>query len=52
MGSKFDFILDELQQLKDSGLYNQIRTIESSQGAWLLVDGTRVLNSLTEMPKD
>ena len=44
MGSKFDFILDELQQLKDSGLYNQIRTIESSQGAWLVVDGRRVLN--------
>lgn len=44
MGSKFDFIVDELQQLKNSGLYNQIRTIESAQGAWLVVDGTRVLN--------
>ncbi|MFC1951881.1 glycine C-acetyltransferase [Chloroflexota bacterium] len=44
MGSKFDFILDELQQLKDSGLYNQIRTIESAQGAWLIVEGARVLN--------
>jgi glycine C-acetyltransferase len=44
MGSKFDFIADELQQLKDSGLYNQIRTIESAQGAWFVVDGTRVLN--------
>ncbi len=44
MGSKFDFILDELQQMKDSGLYNQIRTIESAQGAWLIVEGARVLN--------
>jgi len=44
MGSKFDFITDELQQLRDSGLYNQIRTIESAQGAWLVVDGSRVLN--------
>ncbi len=44
MGGKFDFIVDELQQLKDSGLYNQIRTIESSQGAWFVVDGVRVLN--------
>jgi len=44
MGNKFDFIADELQQLRDSGLYNQIRTIESAQGAWLVVDGTRVLN--------
>jgi len=44
MGNKFDFITDELQQLKDSGLYNQIRTLESPQGAWLVVDGARVLN--------
>ena len=44
MQSKFDFILDELQQLKDSGLYNLIRTIESAQGAWIVVDGSRVLN--------
>jgi len=44
MGNKFDFITEEIQQLKDSGLYNQIRTIESPQGAWLVVDGSRVLN--------
>ena len=44
MGNKFDFISDRLQQLKDTGLYNQIRTIESSQGAWLDVDGAHVLN--------
>jgi len=44
MGNKFDFISERLQQLKDTGLYNQIRTIESSQGAWLDVDGAHVLN--------
>ena len=44
MGNKFDFISDRLQQLRDTGLYNQIRTIESSQGAWLDVDGAHVLN--------
>ena len=44
MSNKFDFISERLQQLKDTGLYNQIRTIESSQGAWLDVDGAHVLN--------
>lgn len=44
MRNKFDFIKEELRQLADSGLYNQIRTIESAQGAWLTVDGSRVLN--------
>jgi glycine C-acetyltransferase len=44
MGNQFSFIADELKQLKDSGLYNQIRTLESPQGAWVVVDGSRVLN--------
>lgn len=39
-----DFIDTELAALKDSGLYVNIRTIESAQGAWLTVDGRRVLN--------
>jgi glycine C-acetyltransferase len=30
--------------LKDAGLYNRIRTLSSPQGAWLRVDGQRVLN--------
>ena len=30
--------------LKEAGLYNRIRTIDSPQGAWLVVDGKRVLN--------
>jgi glycine C-acetyltransferase len=30
--------------LKDSGLYNRIRTLSSPQGAWLTVDNKQVLN--------
>jgi glycine C-acetyltransferase len=44
MTTKLHWIEDELQGLKDSGLYNQIRTLSSPQGAWLVVDGQRVLN--------
>jgi glycine C-acetyltransferase len=39
-----DWITTELNALKEQGLYNTIRTIESPQGAWLVVDGRRVLN--------
>jgi glycine C-acetyltransferase len=35
---------EELQSLKVNGLFNQIRTISSPQGAWLVVDGKKVLN--------
>lgn len=44
MTDKFDWISTELQTLRDTGLYNQIRTLESPQGAWLVVDGEKVLN--------
>ena len=44
MANKLQWIQDELQQLKDSGLYTRIRTLSSPQGAWLVVDGRRVLN--------
>ena len=44
MTAKLQWIEDELQGLKDAGLYNQIRTLSSPQGAWLVVDGQRVLN--------
>lgn len=42
--SKYDFIVAELESLKAQGMYNIIRTIESSVGAWTVVDGKRVLN--------
>jgi glycine C-acetyltransferase len=44
MSTKTLWIEEELQSLKDSGLYNRIRTISSPQGAWLVVDGKQVLN--------
>jgi len=42
--SKTDWIQQEIETLQAQGLYNRIRTIESPQGAWLKVDGKRVLN--------
>ena len=42
--TKLKWISDEIQNLKEAGLYNRIRTIGSPQGAWLEVDGRRVLN--------
>jgi glycine C-acetyltransferase len=44
MADKLQWVQDEIQNLKDAGLYNRIRTLGSAQGAWLVVDGKRVLN--------
>lgn len=44
MANKLQWIQDEIQKLKDDGLYNRIRTLSSPQGAWLVVDGKKVLN--------
>ncbi len=41
---KTQWIADELDSLKEAGLYTFIRTLESPQGAWLVVDGKEVLN--------
>lgn len=41
---KIQWIEDELENLKESGLYNTIRTLNSPQGAWLIVDNQKVLN--------
>lgn len=41
---KTQWISDELAALREQNLYNNIRTIGSPQGAWLVVDGKRVLN--------
>jgi len=35
---------DELNRLREEGLYNTIRVIGSSQGAWIVVDGKKMLN--------
>src|SRR5258708_3599323 len=44
MESKTAWIEQELAELKSQGLFTNIRTLQSSQGAWLNVDGKRVLN--------
>jgi glycine C-acetyltransferase len=44
MTTRLDWIQQEIDSLKEAGLYNRIRTISSPQGAWLVVDGKRVLN--------
>ncbi len=38
------WIDEELANLRQAGLYTTIRTLGSPQGAWLTVDGERVLN--------
>jgi glycine C-acetyltransferase len=44
MPTRTDWISQELDSLKQQGLYNTIRTLSSPQGAWLVVDGRKVLN--------
>jgi glycine C-acetyltransferase len=44
MTSRLDWIQQEIDSLKEAGLYNRIRTISTPQDAWLVVDGQRVLN--------
>jgi len=41
---KTAWIEAEIASLKEQGLYTHIRTLSSPQGAWLVVDGRRVLN--------
>lgn len=44
MSTKLEWMQQELLALKEAGLLARIRTISSPQGAWLVVDGKRVLN--------
>lgn len=44
MKENMQYLLDTMDELKATGLYNSIRTIESAQGAWIQVDGKKVLN--------
>jgi glycine C-acetyltransferase len=47
MSNKFDFIREDMEALKEAGLFIHLRTIESPPGAWMEVDGQRVLNLCT-----
>ncbi len=42
--TKTAWISDEIATLKQQGLFTNIRTLGSPQGAWLVVDNRRVLN--------
>ncbi len=44
VSTKTAWITEELASLKEQGLFTTIRTLGSPQGAWLVVDGKRVLN--------
>lgn len=44
MTNRLNWIQDEIHTLQDAGLLNRIRTLGSPQGAWLVVDGKKVLN--------
>lgn len=44
MSTKLNWLYAELAALREQNLYNTIRTIDSPQGAWIVVDGKRVLN--------
>ncbi|MBI1802659.1 MAG: 8-amino-7-oxononanoate synthase, partial [Chloroflexi bacterium] len=44
MADKLTWIREEINALKEQGLYATIRTISSPQGATLVVDGKAVLN--------
>src|SRR5260221_5361096 len=44
MESKTAWIEQELAELKAQGLFTNIRTLQSPQGAWLTVDGKGVVN--------
>jgi glycine C-acetyltransferase len=47
MTDKFDFIRSNVENLKDSGLFINLRVMGSAADAWMIVDGERVLNFCT-----
>jgi len=47
MSNKFNFIREDTKALKDAGLFITLRTIDSPPGAWMTVDGEKVLNLCT-----
>ncbi len=47
MADKFDFIREDMAAMKEAGLFIHLRTIDSAPGAWMTVDGEKVLNLCT-----
>lgn len=44
MLNPLNYFYDQIETMKEKGLYNTIRTVESAQGAWFRVNGKNVLN--------
>ena len=44
MTTRYNWMQKDIRGLKEAGLYKTIRTIQSPQGAWLMVDDKKVLN--------
>jgi glycine C-acetyltransferase len=44
MSEKTNWINEEIAGLKEAGLFNTIRTIDSPMDAWVVIDGRRLLN--------
>ncbi len=47
MGDKLDFIREEMERLRNEGLLITIRRMDTPPGAWMVVDGRKVLNFCT-----
>lgn len=42
--TKLDFLVDDLKELHNSGLYNVIRTLEGPNDPWVIINGKKRLN--------
>ncbi|MGC8826945.1 MAG: glycine C-acetyltransferase [Anaerolineae bacterium] len=47
MADKLDFIREEMERLRNEGLLITIRRMDTPPGAWMVVDGRKVLNFCT-----
>ncbi len=47
MSDKFDFIRQDVENLKEAGLFINLRVMGSPADAWMVVDGKKVLNFCT-----
>jgi len=41
---KLDFLKEKIEELKEKGMYTKIRILESEQGAWVTINGRKMLN--------
>jgi len=42
--AKLDFLKKQLNELKEGGLYNSIRTLQGANTPWVMIDGKKLLN--------